>query len=89
MASGCNNPIVPPANGDNTNTLTIISQSDTVFGTVYVDGISTGKTLPANDSVQISGVEAGSTISLKDSFGFESHSELFTPPGTNIVFTYF
>ncbi len=90
FTSGCDNPIVPPpVNDDNTYTLTIISQSDTVFGTVYVDGTSTGKTLDANDSVQIAGIESGSVITIKDNFGFESHSELFTAPNTSIVFTHF
>lgn len=88
---GCNNPLVPPlpSEGGDTYTITIVSGNATVFGTVYIDGVSTGIYLSGNDSVQINDVSAGAEITLVDDNSFESHSEFFSPPQTTIIFEWF
>ena len=88
---GCNNPLVPdlPTEGDDTYTITVVSGNATVFGTVYVDGVSTGIYLSGNGSVQVNDVSAGAEITLVDDNSFESHSETFSPPQTTIIFEWF
>lgn len=89
--TGCNNPLVPdlPTEGDGTYTITVVSGNATVFGTVYVDSVSTGIYLSSNSSVQVNDVSAGAEITLIDDNNFESHSETFAPPQTTITFEWF
>lgn len=89
--TGCNNPLVPnlPSGGDDTYTITVFSGNAIVFGTVYIDGVSTGIYLSGNSSVQVNDVSAGAEITLIDDNNFESHSETFDPPQTTIIFEWF
>jgi len=91
VITGCNNPLVPPlpSEGDDTYTITVASGNATVFGTVYIDGVSTGIYLSGNSSVQVTDVSAGVEITLVDDNSFESHSETFNPPQTTITFEWF
>jgi len=89
--AGCTNPTTPPlpSEGDDTYTITIASKSDTVYGTVCINGLATGTYLSANTSVQIDQVMAGDEITLLDDVDFESHAETFNPPETTINFYWF
>ena len=90
IITGCNNPLVPPnSEGDDAYTITVVSSNATVFGTVRIDGDSTGVYLSGNSSVQINDVSVGAEITLIDDNNFESHSELFVPPQTTIIFEWF
>jgi len=89
--AGCTNPTTPslPSEGDDTYTITVVSKSDTVYGTVYINGLSTGIYLSANTSVQIDQMIAGDEITMMNDVDFESHAETFNPPQTTINFYWF
>ena len=91
VITGCNNPLIPdlPSEGDDSYTITVVSGNATVFGIVYIDGVSTGIYLSGNSSVQANDVSAGAEITLVDDNSFESHSETFNPPQTTITFECF
>jgi len=91
VLAGCTNPMTPPlpSEGDDTYTITVASKSGTVYGTVCINGLSTGIYLSASTSVQIDQVMAGDEITLVDDVDFESHPESFNPPQTTINFYWF
>jgi len=67
-------PIVPT-----TYTITVMSGSGAVFGSVYVNGLPTGDVIFAWGGATVSGVPAGAAIYLIDTLGFVSHTEIFNP----------
>ena len=77
-------PIVPT-----TYTITVMSGSGAVFGSVYVNGLPTGDYVAAWGGATVSGVPAGAAIYLIDQFGWVSHTEIFNPvAGLVVVFNW-
>jgi len=89
ISAGCGTvappiPIVPT-----TYTITVMSGSGVVFGSVYVNGLPTGDYVAAWGGATVSGVPAGAAIYLVDPFGFVSHTEIFNPmSGLVVVFNW-
>ena len=81
--AGTVTPVIPP--GPSTYTITVMSGSAAVFGSVYVNGIPTGDTVLAWGGATVSGVPAGAAIYLIDPFGFVSHTEIFNPASGLVV----
>lgn len=77
-------PVVPT-----TYTITVMSGSGAVFGSVYVNGLPTGNYVAAWGGATVSGVPAGAAIYLIDPAGFVSHTEIFNPiSGLVVVFNW-
>jgi len=72
--------------------LTVYSQNFWCYGYVWVNGLSTGQWIDYNGAVTVTGLTAGTTVSVQivDNNNFASHSEILVlSPGNNIVtFTY-
>ena len=91
ISAGCGPNTAPPVNPPpSTYTITVMSGSGAVFGSVYVNGVPTGDTILAWGGATVSGVPAGAAIYLIDPFGWVSHTEFFNPiSGLVVVFNWF
>ncbi|OFW52984.1 MAG: hypothetical protein A2163_00385, partial [Actinobacteria bacterium RBG_13_35_12] len=69
-------PIIPPA----ACTLTVYSQCGACWGYVWVNGSSTGQWITNNGAATVTGLTAGTTVSVQivDSWGVGSHVEYVT-----------
>ena len=91
LSSGCVPTAPPPTTPPPaTYTITVMSGSGAVFGSVYVNGLPTGDYVASWGGATVSGVPSGAAIYLVDPFGFVSHTEIFNPAnGLVIVFNWF
>ena len=90
ISTGCGT-VAPPIGpiGPTTYTITVMSGSGAVFGSVYVNGLPTGDVIFAWGGATVSGVPAGAAIYLIDPGGFVSHTEIFNPiSGLVVVFNW-
>lgn len=78
VGCGTTAPPVGPI-GPTTYTITVMSGSGAVFGSVYVNALPTGDYVAAWGGATVSGVPAGAAIYLIDPNGFVSHTEIFNP----------
>jgi len=79
--------IIPPT----TCNLTVYSQAVTVWGYVWVNGVSTGQWIDYNGAATITGLTPGTVASVQvvDNWGASSHVEFVTlTSGTNTVVFY-
>jgi hypothetical protein len=91
ISAGCG-VVAPPTNPPPpaTYTITVMSGSGAVFGSVYVNGLPTGDYVAAWGGATVSGVPSGAAIYIIDPFGWVSHTEIFNPAnGLVVVFNWF
>ena len=88
--AGCGTP-APPTTPiiPTTYTITVMSGSGAVYGSVYVNGLPTGNYVAAWGGATVSGVPSGAAIYLIDQAGWVSHTEIFNPAtGLVVVFNW-
>lgn len=79
ISAGCGTTAPPIIITPTTYTITVMSGSGAVFGSVYVNGLPTGDYVAAWGGATVSGVPAGAAIYLIDQLGWVSHTEIFNP----------
>ena len=85
ISAGCGTTAPPIIIIPTTYTITVMSGSGVVFGSVYVNGLPTGDYVAAWGGATVSGVPAGAAIYLIDPFGWVSHTEIFNPMSGLVV----
>jgi starvation-inducible outer membrane lipoprotein len=92
LLTGCaaSVPNPPPNVQPSTYTIHVVSSCWDCWGNIYVNGLPSGEYLQRYGGAYVNNVPAGAAIRLEDEWGsVGSNVQIFQPPNTTIIFTWF